>query len=449
MTTQHAAHTYAGPGGGFTVTLIVTDDDGETATATEQVDVSRGIRVGSPTSVIQHVTPNSQVSVPPTVYLYDNDGQPMPGVAVDFQATGGGSVGNTHAVSDEDGRASCGQWIVGAADGADTVVARIDGVPRAIFFARAATVLARYDLETIGGKPLPRTYSGGGRTWVIEGGRLFFWSDQTVTRGYILTGESFDSTQVSGVYRRNGDVLRWGTGGCADRRPRFRATESQSSQFLEDDEVYLRNYGTLSPPELPPDPAGIYLAGADGSNPRRLITGERPAWSPDGRRIAFQRNGNIRLIGIDGTGETLLGEGREPAWHPDGARLAFTSAEGIAVMREDGSGATTLVRHDFRDDTYAESDQGVGKPAWSPDGDRIAFEHRGDGDLMPAQIFVMNADGSDPRRVTSTPGGPVRRIRSRVVAGRIRDRVLEFRLRHRRRLGGGRNAAADLPDRSG
>ena len=90
---------------------------------------------------------------------------------------------------------------------------------------------------------------------------------------------------------------------------------------------------------------------------------------------------------------------------PDGARLAFTSAEGISVMREDGSGATTLVRHDFRDDTDAESDQGVGKPSWSPDGDRIAFEHRGDGDMMPAQIFVMNADGSDLRRVTSTPGG--------------------------------------------
>lgn len=84
--------------------------------------------------------------------------------------------------------------------------------------------------------------------------------------------------------------------------------------------------------------------------------------------------------------------------------MAFTDDDGIGVMQADGSGAVTLLTHRFRLDTDPSSDLGVGKPAWSPDGTRIAFEHLGDGDLMPAQIFVMQADGRDPRRLTPARG---------------------------------------------
>jgi Tol biopolymer transport system component len=72
-------------------------------------------------------------------------------------------------------------------------------------------------------------------------------------------------------------------------------------------------------------------------------------------------------------------------------------------MNADGSGIKTLVRHDFRDDTYDPWDIGVGKPTWSPDGDYIAFEHLGDGDISPAQVFVMRSDGSDVRRLNVFP----------------------------------------------
>ncbi|HEX7049660.1 MAG TPA: LpqB family beta-propeller domain-containing protein, partial [Longimicrobiales bacterium] len=159
----------------------------------------------------------------------------------------------------------------------------------------------------------------------------------------------------------------------------------------------------------------IYVMNADGSAQTRLTMSAgsnfKPVWSPDGTKIAFEstRDGNseIYIMNGDGSDPTNLTQSevldRGPVWSPDGTKIAwarqvFVGPFGIQpsldvfVMNADGSDPTNLTNNEV-------FDRG---PVWSPDGTRIAFViGQGGGDF---EIVVMNADGSDQTNLTNIGG---------------------------------------------
>ena len=165
----------------------------------------------------------------------------------------------------------------------------------------------------------------------------------------------------------------------------------------------------------------IATIGIDGSSPKRLTENEHfdhyPVWSPDGARIAYVAWGDrsnpelrgraqLRTMAADGsdvsvltalpTGLTL----DPPAWSPDGRWLAFLAYEeglnpslgkALYTVRADGSelskvGETTEL------------------PAWSPDGRRLAFtEGRG----SEGVVYTVEPDGGGLAELLRGMGGPV------------------------------------------
>lgn len=147
----------------------------------------------------------------------------------------------------------------------------------------------------------------------------------------------------------------------------------------------------------------VYRMNKDGLERQKLaVRGSFPEWSPDGRHIIFtvqttMKNYELFIMDADGANKKRLAQGHvtQFKWSPDGKSIAYTQGRS-------GTGATSLL-HIINPDTLADTalpapaGGDANSPSWSPDGKRIAFssffgETRGD-------LYVIDVASKDLKKI--------------------------------------------------
>jgi TolB protein len=214
-------------------------------------------------------------------------------------------------------------------------------------------------------------------------------------------------TELLFVSTRDGDYAIYGVGGGHEHRLTKGRGDPSSPRglFFAIEPAWSSDGRLIAFASRRDGRSHIYVMRADGTSVRRLTGApaddETPTWSPDRRQIAFAREGALFVVASAGGPAHRIGRGlgaaADPAWSPNGKLIAydyrrpgFTSREiwvvgagGVRPRLLTRLGATSLL------------------PSWSPGGRRIAFQSNVQGGH--AEIYSIALDGRSLRRETKSP----------------------------------------------
>jgi TolB protein len=151
----------------------------------------------------------------------------------------------------------------------------------------------------------------------------------------------------------------------------------------------------------------IYVMNPDGTGQTPLTfntsSDRAPAWSPDGRQIAYMRSTELWVMDADGQNAHLVAgsAGGAPAWSPDGTQIVFEDSPDLGVVNADGTNRRFI-------DTTTDPFQMLWEqePAWSPSGAEIAYANHVCADdtetcNLAGDVRAVKPDGSGLRIVSS------------------------------------------------
>ena len=158
----------------------------------------------------------------------------------------------------------------------------------------------------------------------------------------------------------------------------------------------------------------IWTANPDGTNQLRLtsIPSFFSDWSPDGRRIAFdffdESGVHVATMAADGTRVRQLtfdrGIQEVPRWSPTGRWIAFDAAP-VLPWEPGFSTSIWVMRADGTQPRQVTTDGFDVEPVWSPDGLQLAFARLIDDVNGVAAVYVVNRDGSGLHEVVPPTAG--------------------------------------------